>query len=278
MRLDEEIMYAKKEKEFNSEVNKLLEYLYSILDEDEILDESGINQAALGGNTDKQASVLAGRQRAQEIAMQRKGLTPTTADKSSIERNLNKRFENIQTNNQLMNMKKLGSSEPAGQQHMEKYRNELGAQRARELYNNTQSNIANSVGRVPQSKINAATAQYNSAMKESAIPIMKILKVTHSEPAELLRETDYSYAFKKMLDEGISDEEAYFMSKILETEVKNDTKTNSFHGISMLREFVGSNLEKINSNNLSVVMEGYTNLAGVYVLCESTRENKICNC
>ena len=112
----------------------------------------------------------------------------------------------------------------------------------------------------------------DKALEESAIPMMKVLKVKHSEPAEMIREADYGYVLDKILREGFTEDEKYFLSNILEHEINDSTKSDFYKEISMLREYVDVNLRKTESEDLSVMMEGYENMAEVYVLFESTRE------
>lgn len=118
----------------------------------------------------------------------------------------------------------------------------------------------------------------NETLEGSAVPMVKILKLQHSEPAEIIREADYPNALKKILDEGFTADEKYFYSKILGEEIKNDTKSERFKSVSMIREYIETNLAKLDSNNLETIMEGYNNMAEVYVFCEGTRENKIRYC
>lgn len=109
-------------------------------------------------------------------------------------------------------------------------------------------------------------------LDENAVPMIKILKVKHTEPAEIIRGADYNFAIKKILDEGFTSDEKYFYSKILGEEIKNDTKSEHFKSVSMIREYIETNLAKLDSDSLEIVMEGYNNIAEVYVLCEGTRE------
>ena len=121
-------------------------------------------------------------------------------------------------------------------------------------------------------------AEITEVLDENAIPMMKILKVKHSEPAEMLREADYNNALAKMINNDLSETDKYFLSNILGHEVISESKSEKYSIVKELREHIEENIMKTESDDFNVVMEGYSKMAEVYVLFESTRETEIRNC
>lgn len=132
-------------------------------------------------------------------------------------------------------------------------------------FNNEVNNIVNAL---------RESSEITEILDENAVPMIKVLKVKHSEPAEMLREADYDKYMNSILNKDLNESDIYFLSKVLNKEIVVESKSDKYSIIKQLREHMEENIEKTDSDKFESVLEGYSKIAEVYVLFESTRERK----